>query len=79
MVDFPVPRPPISALYWGLSSRSKGPKKALLLTLMLLITTAGSFGAACMIRDSCARHACRNASALGIAHFIHVVHFPSKR
>lgn len=41
-VDFPVPRPPIMALYWQLNSRFMGPKKELLETLMLVIKIEGS-------------------------------------
>jgi hypothetical protein len=76
MVDFPVPRPPIKALYCELKDNSIGPRKALLLTLMLETTADGSLGSKWLMRDSWAKQAPRSASAVGLAHLIHDEHFP---
>src|SRR5437773_2719464 len=43
---------------------------------MLEITAAGSLGTSWLTRDSCARQACRSASAVGRAHLIQEELFP---
>ena len=52
IVDFPVPRPPINALYCGLNSRLRGPRNLLLVSEIPLIVTAGSRGSSCETLDS---------------------------
>jgi hypothetical protein len=52
-----VPRPPMRVLYWKLNSKSTGPRKTLLLTLMAVIALEGSRGCIGETRDSWAREA----------------------
>src|SRR5713101_469726 len=76
IVDFPVPRPPITALYCWLKSTSTLPRNFEFETLMEVIQRLGSSGSSCERRDSFARHACLNASAVRSDHLTHVVCLP---
>src|SRR5579863_3865342 len=76
MVDFPVPRPPITALYCWFNSISSLPRNFELDTLNDVIQRLGSSGSSCDRRDSFARHACRSASAVGSDHLTQVVCLP---
>src|SRR5439155_17448102 len=75
-VDFPLPRPPMIALYCSLKSRLTRPKNFEFVTLSVVIQELGKSGSSWDSRDSLARHACRRASAVGSDHFTHVVCFP---
>src|SRR5690348_4581495 len=76
IVDLPVPRPPITALYCWLKSTSTLPRNFEFDTLIEVIQRLGRSGSSCERRDSFARQACLNASAVGSDHLTHVVCLP---
>src|SRR2546422_493372 len=76
IVDLPVPRPPMTALYCSLKSTSSLPRNFEFDTLMDVIQRFGSSGSPCDKRDSFARQACRKASAVGSDHLTQVVCLP---
>src|SRR5262245_31227155 len=77
IVDLPVPRPPMMALYCGLKSRIIGPRNLLFETSRRVSLIGGSLGSACEILECRARQAWRSASAVGCAHLTHVTCIPS--
>src|SRR5579871_1996111 len=77
IVDFPVPLPPITALYCWLKSRLSLPRNLEFDTLIEEIDRLGSSDSPCDSRDSFARDACLSASAVGSDHLTHVVCLPS--
>src|SRR5690349_3281560 len=76
IVDLPVPRPPITALYCGLKSSVIGPRNLLFETSSRITWIEGILGSTCEMREWRARHAWRSASAVGIAHFTQVECMP---
>ena len=72
MVDFPVPLPPMIALYCGFKVSSMGPMNLLLLTETRSMYTEGKTRMSWDIRDSFAKQAWRSASAVGSDRFCQI-------
>src|SRR5258708_3801449 len=75
-VDFPVPRPPMSTLYWGDRNTFCFPRNLLAETSMRVMAIDGICGCVCEILECRARHDWRSASAVGFDHFTHVEYEP---